>query len=149
MNMYSIQGIQNWNGSWAQSFTSQDLNHYTVNHFCRWLYTWNWKWKWRLWTYNIMLSPYLNSKGGHVHHNWKQSDATWTISFQFQSALLTSKMPTHKGECLQQKQQIPQKEESQVFLFMCILSFVSLAERGSSMQYVVVLHNLPVSQWIF
>ena len=48
-----------------------------------------------------------------------------------QSALLTNKMLTHKGECLQQREQILQRKKSYVFLFICILLIIS-QKRGSS-----------------
>ena len=52
-----------------------------------------------------------------------------------QSALLTYKMLTHKGESLQQREQILQEKKSHVFLFMHILLTVS-QKRGSS----ILLH---------
>ena len=42
-----------------------------------------------------------------------------------QSALLTYEMLTHKGECLQQREQILQKKKSYVFLFIYILLIVN------------------------
>ena len=51
------------------------------------------------------------------------------------SALLTYKMLAHKGECLQQREEIQQKKESHVFLFIHILLIVS-QKRGSS----ILLH---------
>ena len=54
------------------------------------------------------------------------------------SALLIYKMLTHKGECLQQREQILQKKKSHVFLFIHILLTVS-QKRGSS----ILLHCVP------
>ena len=52
-----------------------------------------------------------------------------------QLALLTYKMLTHKGECLQQREKILQKKKSHAFLFIHILLTVS-QKRGSS----ILLH---------
>ena len=55
-----------------------------------------------------------------------------------QSSLLTYKMLTHKGECIQQREQILQKKKSHVFLFIHILLIVR-QKRGSS----ILLHCVP------
>ena len=55
-----------------------------------------------------------------------------------QSALLTYKMLTHKGERLQQREQILPKKNSHVFLFMHILLIVS-QKKGSG----ILLHCVP------
>ena len=68
-----------------------------------------------------------------------ESNRAQLEQFHFQSALLTYEMLTHKGECLQQREQILQKKKSQVFLFIHIFLFVS-QKRGSSM----LLHCVPV-----
>ena len=61
-----------------------------------------------------------------------------TISFQFQSALSTCEMLIRKGECLKQREQIPQKNRSEVYLLVHIFLFVS-QKRGSSM----LVHCVP------
>ena len=68
-----------------------------------------------------------------------ESNRAQLEQFHFiQSALLTYEMLTHKGECLQQREQILQKNKSRVFLFIHILLTVS-QKRGSS----ILLHCVP------
>ena len=68
-----------------------------------------------------------------------QSNRAQLEQFHFiQSALLTYKMLTHKGECLQQREQILQKKKSHVFLFIHRLLIVS-QKRGNS----ILLHCVP------
>ena len=55
-----------------------------------------------------------------------------------QSALSTNKMLTHKGECLQQREQILQKKKSHIFHFIHILLTVS--QKGGSN---ILLHCVP------
>ena len=61
-----------------------------------------------------------------------ESNRAQLEQFHFiQSALLAYKTLTHKGECLQQREEILQKKKSHVFLFIHVLLTVS-QKRGSS-----------------
>ena len=60
--------------------------------------------------------------------------------YQFQSALLTNKMLTHKGECLQQGEQIPQERSlgfSSLYLYSC------LSARKGVATCSMLLHCVP------
>ena len=60
------------------------------------------------------------------------------VQFHFiQLALLAYKMLSHKGECLQQREQILQKKKSHVFLFIHILLIVSQKGGSSILLYCV------------
>ena len=60
-----------------------------------------------------------------------ESNRAQLEQFHFiQSALLTYRMLTHKGECLQQRERILKKKKSHVFLFIHI--FLTVSQRGNS-----------------
>ena len=68
-----------------------------------------------------------------------ESNRAQLEQFHFiQSDLLTYRMLTHKGECLQQREQILQKKKSHAFLFIHILLIVIQRRRRS-----ILLHCVP------
>ena len=70
-----------------------------------------------------------------------ESNRAQLEQFHFiQSALLTYKMLTYKGECLQRREQILKRKKSHVFLFIHILLIVS-QKRDSS----ILLHCVPLT----